>query len=77
MQDYFQALINHTSSQPLYENMILGGCFFFNKNENDQKTTKNLFTTLCSGLMEYFPGVKSGVRDYIYAHLNIGNESIK
>ncbi|KAJ5721673.1 uncharacterized protein N7483_009607 [Penicillium malachiteum] len=57
-------------------NVVLGASFLFDKNDDDRKTTKHLFTTLCRGLTEHMPNIKSDVCDVISAHPNIGSESI-
>ncbi|KAJ5634313.1 hypothetical protein N7528_002155 [Penicillium herquei] len=57
-------------------NMVLGASFLFDKNVDDRKTTKRLFTTLCRGLVEHLPILKSDVCDVLSVHPNIGNESM-
>ncbi|KAJ5364524.1 uncharacterized protein N7496_010237 [Penicillium cataractarum] len=64
------------NQEPLPRNILLGACFFFDKNDNDRKTAKRLFTTICSDLTTNLPDIKSDVCDCISAHPHIGSESI-
>ncbi|KAJ6011356.1 hypothetical protein N7451_002768 [Penicillium sp. IBT 35674x] len=61
---------------PLPDNTCLGASFFFDQNERDRNNPRNLFTTLCRGLADSFPGLKPEICKSLEMHPNIQNEML-
>jgi hypothetical protein len=68
-----QSLID---GSPLPDNTCLGASFFFDQNERDRNSPRNLFTTLCKGLADSLPGLKPEICRSIEMHPNIQNEML-
>ncbi|KAJ5643920.1 uncharacterized protein N7484_006427 [Penicillium longicatenatum] len=68
-----QSLID---GSPLPDNTCLGASFFFDQNERDRNSPRNLFTTLCRGLADSLPGLKPEICRSIEMHPNIQNEML-